>query len=300
MGVYEEAIDTIKLASEMSMAYYGNPLRLLYSGGKDSDTLLKLAIESGVTFEVQHHHTTADAPETVRYIRRRFAKLEDMGIKAIIDYPIYKGERVSMWSLIPQKLLPPTRITRYCCSVLKEKPIKDAIALLGIRKQESNRRKIRESFEILGNSISSAKFYDLDTATEAYSNAQVYPEIYDCNLITGMKAKSQSVANPIINWTERDVWNYLSDDEVNPLYKSGYNRVGCIGCPMGGGAHRYKEFARYPKYKQLYLMAFAKMLEVRKEREKPTEWTKAEEVFSWWMDEKPVKGQLNLFDGGDN
>ena len=42
---------------------------------------------------------------------------------------------------------------------------------------------------------------------------------------------------------------------VNPLYFCGFSRVGCIGCPMAG-KHRYFEFARYPQYEKLYLMAF--------------------------------------------
>ncbi len=47
---------------------------------------------------------------------------------------------------------------------------------------------------------------------------------------------------------------------MNPLYFCGFSRVGCIGCPMAG-KHRYFEFARYPQYEKLYLMAFDRMLE---------------------------------------
>ena len=75
----------------------------------------------GIDFEVLHNHTTIDAPETVYHIRNTFKKLELQGIKCTIEKPTYKGERVTMWSLIPQVMIPPTRLMRYCCSVLKEK-----------------------------------------------------------------------------------------------------------------------------------------------------------------------------------
>lgn len=57
------AIDRIKLASEMSWGYYKKPLVCTYSGGKDSDVMLELFRRSGVQFEIQNSHTTADAPQ---------------------------------------------------------------------------------------------------------------------------------------------------------------------------------------------------------------------------------------------
>lgn len=44
MGDKEQfAIERIKLAAEMSEAYYHKPALICYSGGKDSDVLLELA-----------------------------------------------------------------------------------------------------------------------------------------------------------------------------------------------------------------------------------------------------------------
>ena len=78
----EDSKNVLKLASEMSLEYYHKPLILTYSGGKDSDVLLQLAIEclKPTDFEVLNSHTTVDAPETVYYIRDRFKELEKMGI----------------------------------------------------------------------------------------------------------------------------------------------------------------------------------------------------------------------------
>ena len=115
------SIEKIRTASEISEAYYRKPLIITYSGGKDSDVLLDLAIKSGVKFEVVNSHTTLDAPQTVYHIREVKRHLEEMGIKMEIIYPTKDGKRTSMWKLIEENGVPPTRIIRYCCRTLKEK-----------------------------------------------------------------------------------------------------------------------------------------------------------------------------------
>ena len=120
MDLEKKAIERIKLASEMSLQHYGVPLVCTYSGGKDSDVVLELFRRSGVPYEVHNSHTTVDAPQTIYHIRQKFGVLENLGIKATVEKPVYKGQRCSMWTLIPEKKTPPTRMKRYCCSVLKE------------------------------------------------------------------------------------------------------------------------------------------------------------------------------------
>lgn len=116
----QEAIKRLQLAAKMSERYYNKPLLICYSGGKDSEVILELAKRAEIPFEVQHSHTTADAPETVYHVRDTFERLENEGIKVEIIKPTYQGKRIYMWTLIPIKLMPPTRVVRYCCAVLKE------------------------------------------------------------------------------------------------------------------------------------------------------------------------------------
>ena len=106
------AIIRLQTASARSLQHYGQPLIVTTSGGKDSSVCVELAIRAGIPFEVMHNHTTADAPETVYFVRSEFKRLENMGIKCTISKPMYKGAPTSMWSLIPQKLMPPTRLVR--------------------------------------------------------------------------------------------------------------------------------------------------------------------------------------------
>lgn len=105
------------------------PYYLCYSGGKDSDAIRILAQLADVKHECKHNLTTVDAPETVRYVR------ETIG-KGNIDYP-----KESMWQLIVRKRMPPTRIARYCCEVLKERGGEGHLKITGVRWSESRKRK---------------------------------------------------------------------------------------------------------------------------------------------------------------
>ena len=78
----------------------------------------------------------------------------------------------------------------------------------------------------------------------------------------------KTIINPIINWEDEDVWEFIHKYDVPycKLYDEGFHRLGCIGCPMSTAAAA--ELERYPKYKAMYLRAFDKMLDVRRERER--------------------------------
>lgn len=76
MDLEQTAIERLRMASDMSLRLYKQPLVITYSGGKDSDVLLHLAGKAGIPYEVLHSLTTADAPETVRHVKDTFRKLE--------------------------------------------------------------------------------------------------------------------------------------------------------------------------------------------------------------------------------
>lgn len=80
------AIGRLKAASDMALLSLP-PLVVTTSGGKDSSVCVELARRAGIPFEIQHNHTTADAPETVRFVRQEFARLENLGVKCTINYP---------------------------------------------------------------------------------------------------------------------------------------------------------------------------------------------------------------------
>lgn len=123
MDLEQKAIERVKMASEMSLRLYGRPLVVTDSGGKDSAVCREIVRRAGIPFEIHHNLTTADAPQTIYYVRNTFRKLELEGVPCFVNYPIYKGQRVTMWTLIPMKKFPPTRLQRYCCQVLYRKKV---------------------------------------------------------------------------------------------------------------------------------------------------------------------------------
>lgn len=299
MDKEKKAIQRIQLASEMSLSHYGQPLVCTYSGGKDSDTVLELFKRSGIPLEVHHSHTTADAPPTVYHIRKVFRGLELKGVKCTIDYHIQPdGSRTTMWNLIPRKLMPPTRCVRYCCSVLKETGCSNRMIATGVRWKESKNRQDRESFGVLAAKKADA-LHVSDEKMLLSDNDDRRRLFEKCEL------KAKTVVNPIIDWDDTEVWDFYKNEcpYHNPLYDTGFTRVGCIGCPMAAKS-RWKEFAIFPQYKNMYIKAFDRMLQVRKEKgldDQNTEyakWKSGEDVFLWWMEDKNIIGQMEMtFDG---
>ena len=209
----QTAIERLQYAAQMSEMLYKQPLLITVSGGKDSSVILELARRSGIPFEVCHSHTTADAPETVRFVRSEFKRMEELGIKCHLHLPVYKGERTSMWKLIPEKLMPPTRMVRYCCDVLKEQSGKNRYIATGVRWDESAKRKTnRSAHEILTRNAKN-KVLMLNT-----DNDESHRLFETCQL------KGKRVCNPIIDWADDDVWDFLKCNKIpiNPLYSEGF------------------------------------------------------------------------------
>lgn len=209
--------EVLKLASEMSQHYYHKPIIVCYSGGKDSDVILRLAMDclESSEFEVLHSVTTVDSPITNRYVNEIFAELKEKGIECRKKIPLGKdGKPTNMWKLIAEKQIPPSRFHRYCCSVLKEASTPNRLAVLGVRSDESNKRQGRNVFGINGKTYKDAKFYSLEHAEEVFHEAiekekEPGGEIWDCTLIKTMRENKNSVINPIYEWSDSDVWDYL-------------------------------------------------------------------------------------------
>lgn len=79
-----------------------------FSGGKDSQCIYHLLQMAGVKFDAHYSVTSVDPPELVQFIKRQYPDV-------IFDLPRYSnGERITMWNLIQNHSMPPTRMVRYC------------------------------------------------------------------------------------------------------------------------------------------------------------------------------------------
>ncbi len=268
------------------------PYYLCYSGGKDSDVIRILANLAGVKHEIHHSLTSVDAPETVRYVK------SIPGV--IIDIPHNKyGKRITMWSLIIRKGLPPTRIMRYCCSELKEKGGKGRMKITGVRAAESvNRAKNAGMIKIIGKPKTVQKMaenlgaeYDITPSSGLVMNMD---NDENRRLVEHCYRTTSTMINPILDWSDSDVWEFLKHYgcKANPLYQCGRKRIGCIGCPMKSSKGMIQDFDRYPKYKNLYIRAFDRMLTVHPKIEYT--WKSGIDVFDWWTCSD--SNQLSFFD----
>lgn len=261
----EVAYERFRWAAKEAERLFDMPLVVRYSGGKDSDVILQLAKESGVPFRVTHNLTTADPPDNVYYIRRVFAALREEGI----DCRIYVPKR-SLWKIMRETLVIPSRVMRVCCSELKERKMPDAPYIVtGVRWAESAGRRAKSGIAM----VCTASHVHAHGGEEKAAAAGLLTtdDASTRRLFEQCQMRGVRVLNPIIDWSDDDVWSYLHSRgiEGNPLYKEGWTRIGCVGCPLASRRAREIAFARYPKLYKAWRDAIAYVIERRKEMGNP-------------------------------
>lgn len=262
-----------------------------FSGGKDSQCIYHLCKMAGVKFDAHYHVTSVDPPELIYFIREHYPDV-------IWDFPRDEnGRRITMWNLIPKRGVPPTRLARYCCESLKESGGTGRMTVTGVRWAESpRRREIQDTVVIRGKPKTTQRIAEEMGASyripEKGRRALVMNEDNDANrrLAEFCYRTQKTMLNPIVDWTDEDVWEFLDDVAKVPhcsLYDEGFKRIGCIGCPLAGVRGQQREFERFPRYKRLYLKSFDRLLRERARKGLETgTWKTAEDVFAWWTEKE--------------
>lgn len=266
-----------------------------FSGGKDSQCIYHLCELAGVKFDAHYSVTSVDPPELVRFIKQQYPKVK-------MEIPHDKdGNPITMWNLIPRKLMPPTRLSRYCCEKMKECSGQERVTVTGVRWAESVARKNSQGVVVVQAKIKDTLRKAESLGIDFIQTAKGGLVLNDDNDLSRRMVEQcyrtrKTLVNPIVDWTEDDVWKFLKcvDQESCYLYSEGWHRLGCIGCPMATKRERERELSRWPKYNEAYLRAFARMLEERKKRELPTNWRSPEEVMDWWVERNVLPGQMKL------
>lgn len=234
-----------------------------FSGGKDSQAVLELVKMAGVKYRAVYNVTTNDPADNVRFIKHHYPDVE------------FSVPEKSYFQLIAQKGVP-TMFNRWCCALFKETAGVGCVVLTGVRKEESTKR---------------AKYKDVAKMAKAKKDRyDVDLDKMEANEFRCVGGKDKFIVYPILEWTERDVWDFIAlrGLPVNPCYKT-HKRVGCVFCPFT----RPKEIRAYcethPQLKAAFIHAIERYRERERDRQKLPS---AEDYFDWWLSRESLDAYI--------
>lgn len=253
------SVDLIRKAERLALSYDPeNGYYNTFSGGKDSQCLYHIVKMSGVKHKTHMNLTSVDPPEVIRFVRTHYPDVELIKPKD------------SIFNIAVKRRILPTMRVRWCCEEYKETAGAGKVTLIGIRHSESARRASRNEVEINSRKFSGT-LEELDEYRAAKNEKASKPHPgrpskakhitivnADGERVLGcINGKESLLISPIIDWTEDDVWTFLNTLGIAhcELYDQGFNRIGCIGCPMSQPKQKMKENERWPHVKRNWIKA---------------------------------------------
>lgn len=289
------SIELMQKAEKLALKYDAQDgFYLAFSGGKDSQALYHCAVMGGVKFKAHMMLTSVDPPEVIRFVRKHYPDV-------VTHKPVDSIYNIA----VKRNFLLPSRIIRWCCAELKEVGGAGTVCLTGIRKAESVRRSKRSPVEVSNRSFAGEldDFYTWQKEQVAkklkHLNQDQYSEQKE-NEVRCINGKDKLIVNPIMEWSDNDVWWFLNEVVKVPhceLYEQGWHRIGCICCPMSNYKSKIMEIKRYPHVKHQWINAIKR---IRAEGigdniltnnffGNGTEDEICENIFYWWISGKSYK-----------
>ena len=251
----EQSVALLRKAEKLALMYDAEEgFFLAFSGGKDSQALYHVAELAGVAFKAHFSPTTVDPPQLMRFIRKSYPEVE------------WGKVDKSMYQVAREMGMVPTMKLRWCCAKFKESSGAGKVTLTGVRHAESIKRAQRKSVEVSGHKFAG----DIDEFFD-WSEEKIAKKVKNLNQDEFSRDKEQEVRcingkdsiiiNPIIEWTDADVWDFLNKVVEVPhceLYDPPYNRhrIGCILCPMSSYKTKLRDIELYPYAKKEWLKVF--------------------------------------------
>lgn len=229
---------------------------LAFSGGKDSQALYHVAQLAGVPFKAHFSPTSVDPPQLIRFIRTQYKDVQWQKLKR------------SIYQVAVDKNILPTMRVRWCCQEFKENAGAGKVTLIGVRHEESARRAKRNEVEVSNRTFSG----NYDTFMQ-WSEEQIKKKYKNVNNdqfsidkeheVKCINGKDSILVSPIIDWTARDVWDFLNGMEIPhcELYDMGYTRIGCILCPMSSRKSKIRDMQLFPHVKEKWIKT---IMEIRR------------------------------------
>lgn len=240
-----------------------------FSGGKDSVCLYgvcklasdELNIDLFEMCEFHYNVTGIDHPEVIYLMNREFP---------FIIRDMYEK---SMWQIMRDNKMFPTRRMRFCCKELKERGGLGRFCVMGIRWAESSARSKRGEFESIGDTKADGVMLNSDNTEDRKTLEHCIP-------------KRKYVCNPIIDWSTDMVWQFIDKQNLPycKLYDDGWDRLGCIGCPNASKSEKIRMWKEYPKFEKKYIKTCGEIIEIRKSLDMKCTWKTGKEMFDFWQE----------------
>jgi phosphoadenosine phosphosulfate reductase len=253
------SLNLLRNAEPLALSMHPDGFHLAFSGGKDSIVLYRLAQMAGVKFHAHMQLTTIDPPEVMRFVREKYSDVE-------LHRPA-----INFYNLIRKKKMLPVRNVRYCCQYLKEQAGAGTVTLIGIRAAESSRRANRNEVEVNNHKFSGS----LDQFNVAKEQQHI------C-----LNGKDKLLISPVFQWTNNDIWTFIRENNMDycRLYDEGYQRIGCVFCPMASAGVKQLYSRRYPLVAREIKRSIQYLIDNNHYMNKYN--ATADEVFDWWISNK--------------
>lgn len=204
--ITEEAVYFVQ---QYKNKYSVEDMMVSFSGGKDSTVTSHIVNRALGTNKVLHvfGDTTLEFPYTLEYKKRFNKNEESQGIRVLTA-----KNREKNFEELCEVVGPPSRVMRWCCTIFKTGAIQKTIS---------------SAFKDKNNILSFQGIRHNESASRSkYERESESPKI-----------SKQTVASPIIDWIDYDVWLYILTTKIdfNYAYRLGWTRVGCWCCPNNGG-----------------------------------------------------------------
>lgn len=229
----DKAIHIIRAMEPVALKYRPEGFVGAFSGGKDSQVIRQLLNLAEVKHVMKYQWTTIDPPEVLHFIREQYP-----------DVQIVRPKE-TFWQLCYRHGILPTQYKRFCCRELKEMQDSHCVTITGVRAAESPKRKHRQEVEIQTRRRHPEYVRGTLDQFNMYRTSHV-----DC-----IQGKDKLIVNPIIDWSESDVWDFLDYYDLPhcELYDRGYKRVGCLFCPMASRRSLHMMERDYSKYREAFI-----------------------------------------------
>lgn len=270
------AIGKIQRMESTALRYSEKGFVVAFSGGKDSQVVLKLAELANVKFEGIYKLTTIDPPENVLFIRHHYPNVKIVRPKLTFS------------QLVAKKGFLPSRQKRYCCAELKENYGAGRVVLTGVRRSESLKRADRAEINL--------RTRRRHPQWTDGSEDDFYK--YQETVVQCLQGKDKLVMNPILDWSLSDVWQFIEffDLPMNPVYQMGCTRVGCVLCPLSSIEAKRFEIKTWPKLADRWFRVFVRDRRAFVKKSGIDRWGSLSdtEAFSCYLQEKAPDRSLTL------